>query len=323
VLEYDDVMNKQREAVYGTRRQLLEGLDQKELITDDYVSNILSNVLDAHAPDRLHPDQWDTKALGDQVLMQFGMDISAEAIPVRELNRHELGETLFEHLKERYNAKEQIIGEQAMRYHERMIMLSVLDGLWKDHLLAMDQLKEGIGLRGYGQQDPLISYKRESFEAFEAMMNRFQEDTVRFLFRMQIMGPDGKEISVPSRPHPQSIVFSGGSATASEPGQAPGPMVIDGKRGGAGLNGGSSNGGPSNGVASSIPIATRAPSTTIDSLEEEFHRRKKRELQQARMAGAGDASETVQRRTGDKVGRNDPCPCGSGKKFKKCHGVDA
>ncbi len=321
VLEYDDVMNKQREAVYGTRRQLLEGLDQKELITDDYVSNILSNILDVHAPDNLHPDQWDVKALGDQLLMQFGMDISAEAIPVRELNRHELGEALFAHLKERYDAKEQIIGEQAMRYHERMIMLSVLDGLWKDHLLAMDQLKEGIGLRGYGQQDPLISYKRESYEAFEAMMTRFQEDTVRFLFRMQIMGPDGKEISVPSRPLPQSIVFSGGSSTAADPGHVPAGM--GGALNGAGLNGAGLNGGSSNGVASTVPVPMRAPSTTIDSLEEEFHRRKKRELQQARMAGGGESSETVQRRSGEKVGRNDPCPCGSGKKFKKCHGVDA
>jgi preprotein translocase subunit SecA len=317
VLEYDDVMNKQREAVYGTRRQLLEGLDQKELVTDDYVSNILSTILDTHAPDKLHPDQWDIKALQDVVLMQFGMDITAEGIPVRELNRHELGEALFTHLKERYDAKEQIIGAQPMRYHERMIMLSVLDGLWKDHLLAMDQLKEGIGLRGYGQQDPLISYKKESFEAFEAMMNRFQEDTVRFLFRMQIMGPDGKEISIPARVHPQSIVFSGGSATTAEPGPAVLPGNVGGYQG-AGLNGGSSNG-----VASSIPVPTRTPSTTIDSLEEEFQRRKKRELQQARMAGAGEATETAQRRTGEKVGRNDPCPCGSGKKFKKCHGVDA
>ncbi len=317
VLEYDDVMNKQREAVYGTRRQLLEGIDQKELITDDYVSNILSTILDTHAPDKLHPDQWDIKALQDAVVMQFGLDITAEGIPVRELNRHELGEALFTHLKERYDAKEQIIGAQAMRYHERMIMLSVLDGLWKDHLLAMDQLKEGIGLRGYGQQDPLISYKRESFEAFEAMMNRFQEDTVRFLFRMQIMGPDGKEISIPARVHPQSIVFSGGSENAAEPGAAALPGVVGGSHG-AGMNGGSSNG-----VASSIPVPTRAPSTTIDSLEEEFQRRKKRELQQARMAGAGEATETAQRRSGEKVGRNDPCPCGSGKKFKKCHGVDA
>ena len=196
-----------------------------------------------------------------------------------------------------------------------MIMLSVLDGLWKDHLLAMDQLKEGIGLRGYGQQDPLISYKRESFEAFEAMMTRFQEDTVRFLFRMQIMGPDGREISVPSRPHPQSVVFSGGSQNAADPTRTlGGPASV-----GTTLNGGSSNG-----VAATIPVPTRAPSTTIDSLEEEFQRRKKRELQQARMAGGRDSStDTVQRRAGDKVGRNDPCPCGSGKKFKKCHGKEA
>ena len=323
VLEYDDVMNKQREAVYGTRRQLLEGLDQKELVTDDYVSNILSTILDQHAPDKMHPDQWDVKALGDAVLMQFGLDISAEAIPVAELNRHQLGETLFERLKERYDAKEQIIGSDAMRYHERMIMLSVLDGLWKDHLLAMDQLKEGIGLRGYGQQDPLISYKRESFEAFEAMMNKFQEDTVRFLFRMQIMGPDGQEIAVPSRRIPENVVFSGGSDSAAEP-DGSGRIPPRGSSLGGALNGSRASNVGSNGLATTIPVPTRAPSTTIDSLEEEFARRKKRELQQARMAGAGDsAGETVQRRAGDKVGRNDPCPCGSGKKFKKCHGAEA
>jgi preprotein translocase subunit SecA len=317
VLEYDDVMNKQREAVYGTRRQLLEGLDQKELVTEDYVSNILSTILDQHAPEKVHPDQWDMKALQDAVLMQFGLDISAEGLEVQELNRHQLGETLFERLKERYAAKEQIIGAEAMRYHERMIMLSVLDGLWKDHLLAMDQLKEGIGLRGYGQQDPLISYKRESFEAFEAMMNKFQEDTVRFLFRMQIMGPDGQEIAVPSRPRPQEVVFRGGSDNAAEPALLP-------ANGGSNGAGGRQRAAAKNGAAPAIPVPTRAPSTTIDSLEEEFQRRKKRELQAARMAGGGDTvGETVQRRAGDKVGRNDPCPCGSGKKFKKCHGTEA
>jgi preprotein translocase subunit SecA len=327
VLEYDDVMNKQREAVYGTRRSLLEGVDQKEMVTDDYVSSILSTILDQHAPDRMHPDQWDAKALADAVMMQFGMDVPAEGINVTELNRHELGETMFERLKERYEAKEQIIGSDAMRYHERMIMLSVLDGLWKDHLLAMDQLKEGIGLRGYGQQDPLISYKKESFEAFEAMMTKFQEDTVRFLFRMQIMGPDGQEIAVPSRPRPQAVVYSGGSSSATD-GQSSaaqnGGTLTPGAPIGGVRRGSGNNGAGANGVASAIPVPTRAPSTTIDSLEEEFARRKKKELQQARMAGGGEsAGETVQRRAGDKVGRNDPCPCGSGKKFKKCHGADA
>ena len=117
---------------------------------------------------------------------------------------HEGGsKAMIERLKDRYEAKEQVIGEQAMRFHERMIMLSVLDGLWKDHLLNMDHLKEGIGLRGYGQQDPLVAYKKESFDMFEGMMGRFQEDTVRFLFLMQIVGPDGQPVTeLPARRAP-------------------------------------------------------------------------------------------------------------------------
>ncbi len=306
VLEYDDVMNKQREAVYSLRRQALQGLDEKQLITEDYVSTLLSNALDQYAPVKVHPDQWDVKALKAQLVLQFGFDLEAEGIPVSELNRHELGEMLYERLKERYEAKEQIVGAQAMRYHERMIMLSVLDGLWKDHLLAMDQLKEGIGLRGYGQQDPLISYKRESFEAFEAMMTRFQEDAVRFLYRMQIVGSDGREIAVPSRPQPQRMVLQGGSATAAEP-------SVDGGASAAPVE-----------FQPRMAMPAHSPSTTIDEIEQEFQRKKKRELQQARMAGGSDSAEQpTQRRTGEKVGRNDPCPCGSGKKYKKCHGVEA
>jgi len=287
VLEYDDVMNKQREAVYGLRRRLLEGIDQKELILEDYVTGLLSSLLGTYAPENVHPDQWDTAGLKNQVFTQFGVAMDAEGIDASTLNRHELGEALFDKLRERYEAKETLIGLEAMRYHERMIMLSVLDGLWKDHLLSMDHLKEGIGLRGYAQQDPLVEYKRESYDMFEAMMQHFQEDTVRYLYLMQIIGPDGRPLQ-PSAPPPDAAVLLNGSSSAAE-----------------------------------IPIPVRSPSTTIDELEEEFQRKKKRELQQARMAG-GDAAETAvaQRRTGDKVGRNDPCPCGSGKKYKRCHGVE-
>ena len=111
---------------------------------------------------------------------------------------------MFTKLKEKYELKEAILGSPAMRFHERMIMLNVIDGLWKDHLLNMDHLKEGIGLRGYGQQDPLVAYKKESFDMFEAMMNRFQEDTVRYLFLMQIVGPDGQPITrVPTGSRPK------------------------------------------------------------------------------------------------------------------------
>jgi preprotein translocase subunit SecA len=312
LLEYDDVMNKQRTAVYGLRGQLLEGLDQKELILEDYVANLLSAVMEAHAPEAMHPDQWDVNGLKGQLAGQFGIDLEKEGINIDALDRHELGEAIFERLKEKYEMKEAILGSQTMRLHERMVMLSVLDGLWKDHLLSMDHLKEGIGLRGYGQQDPLVAYKKESFDMFEAMMGRFQEDTVRFLFLMQIVGPDGQpvtelprrqapEISSQSVPEPARALPQGTPATVAGNGAHAAPAAP-----------------PSRPVA--VPV--RAPSTTIDALEQEFQRKKKRELEQARMSGANGSSDApAQRRAGEKVGRNDLCPCGSGKKYKKCHGA--
>src|SRR6516162_386432 len=187
VLEYDDVMNKQRQAVYGLRRQLLEGLDQKELILEDYVRDILGGMLDKYCAKEAHPEDWDVKNLKAQVFTRFGIDLEKEGIEADKLNRQELGDVIFEKLKERYDAKEQLIGADPMRRHERIIMLSVLDQQWKDHLLSMDHLREGIGLRGYGQHDPLVEYKRESFDMFEAMMERFEEETVRYLYLMQVI----------------------------------------------------------------------------------------------------------------------------------------
>jgi len=173
-----------------------------------------------------------------------------------------------------------------MRHHERMIMLSVIDQQWKDHLLSMDHLKEGIGLRGYGQHDPLVEYKKESFEMFEAMMQRFQEDTVRYLYLMQIL-------ERPREPEPQP-------QAQTEPQEAS-PAHRDGEGNGR---------------------RPRMVSTSADELEEAFLRRKRRELEQARMAGGGEAQPVQQVVRGqEKVGRNDPCPCGSGKKYKKCHGA--
>jgi preprotein translocase subunit SecA len=279
LLEYDDVMNKQREAVYGLRRQLLEGVEQKELILEDYVSGILSDVMDQFCAVKVHPEDWDTKGLKDAIFTRFGVDILAEGIKPEELSRQELGDAIFAKLKERYDAKEKLIGPDAMRYHERMIMLSVLDSQWKDHLRDMDHLKEGIGLRGYGQHDPLVEYKRESFDMFEAMMQRFQEETARYLYLMQIL--ERPAAGSEAQPH------------------------------GAGLDGNGSR-------------PPRNVSTSVDELEESFQRKKRRELEQARMAGSGEA-QTVQQvvRGTAKVGRNDPCPCGSGKKYKKCCGAQS
>ena len=297
LLEYDDVMNKQREAVYGMRRRLLEGVDQRELILEEYVGGILSSTLDEFAAENLHPDQWNVKGLEDRLVGQFGLNLKSSGINAQELGRHDLGDAIFEKLKEDYEAKEKILSPETMRYHERMVMLSVIDGLWKDHLLAMDHLKEGISLRGYAQRDPLVEYKRESFEMFEAMMLKFQEDTVRFLFRMQILGPDGQPINAapePRRPVPPAPPV----ASAAK------PATLEA-------------------APREVAIPTRAASTTIDALEKEFQRKKQKELEAAQFAGSGNGSAPAQRRTGEKVGRNDPCPCGSGKKYKKCHGVEA
>jgi preprotein translocase subunit SecA len=307
LLEYDDVMNKQREAVYGVRRALLEEADQRELILEEYVGGILSGMLDEFVPEDKHPDQWNLKGLEDKLIGQFGLSLNAAGINPQELNRHELGEAIFEKLKEDYETKEKILSTATMRYHERMVMLSVIDGLWKDHLLAMDHLKEGISLRGYAQRDPLVEYKRESFEMFEAMMQKFQEDTVRFLFRMQILGPDGQPVNAAPQPRREVPPAPPVASAAKPPTQGPpaqGPPTIDAP-------------------PREIHIPTRQPSTTIDALEKEFQRKKQRELEAAQFAGSGDAKQPAQRRTGDKVGRNDPCPCGSGKKYKKCHGVEA
>jgi preprotein translocase subunit SecA len=286
LLEYDDVMNKQREAVYGLRRRLLEGMDQKNLILEDYVSSILGDLMDEYCPVKGHADDWNIKGLKDAVFTRFGVDFIAEGVKADALNRQELGDAIFEKLKERYEAKEKLIGADAMRHHERMIMLSVIDQQWKDHLLGMDHLKEGIGLRGYGQHDPLVEYKKESFEMFEAMLQRFQEDTVRYLYLMQIL----------ERPAP-----------------APAPPPATAQEAGSSAQ----HGGDGNGRRPPRLVATSA-----DEIEEAFIRRKRRELEQARMAGGGERQPVQQVvRSQEKVGRNDPCPCGSGKKYKKCHGA--
>ncbi len=297
LLEYDDVMNKQREAVYGLRHQLLEGVDQKGLILEDYVAGILSDLMDKYCERNVHPEDWNIKSLKEAVFTRFGVDLQAEGIKPEELNRQELGDAIFDKLKERYEAKENLIGPEAMRYHERMIMLSVLDQQWKDHLLGMDHLKEGIGLRGYGQHDPLVEYKRESFDMFEQMMTRFQEETVRYLYLMQVIDQRRRE---------------------------PGEETLGGGPGGPPPEGGGDGAGVREPVPGGDGRRPRHTATSVDELEEEFQRKKRRELEQARMAGAGDYQPVQQVvRSGVKIGRNDPCPCGSGKKYKKCCGVNA
>ncbi len=370
VLEYDDVMNKQREAVYGLRRGLIEGVDQREMITEDYVSNLLGGILDEHAPEKVHPDQWNLETIFNTVYEVFGARLEDE-IKAADLNRGELGDAIFAKLRERYEVKEQILGAPNMRYHERVVMLSVLDGLWKEHLLGMDHLKEGIGLRGYGQQDPLVAYKKESYDMFEAMMTKFQEDTVRHLFRMQILAPDGTPIETREQLETLQAQAAAAQAAAQAAAEAAAQAASQAaSRSNAQVMGnwtGSrafipqgnrqpqpqpspngvrpplpaprGNGMPlltaeepghesypseppnSRPVREAVTVPMQAPTTTIDRLEREFEQRKARELAAAHTNGSFEATEP--KHTSPKLGRNNECFCGSGKKYKKCHGINA
>ncbi len=248
VLEYDDVMNKQRGAIYGLRRQLLEESDQKEYVSS-IADDIMASLVSQHAAEETHPSEWDLEGLGTAVLRQFGIDYRKENVDPDDLSSRELEEALIEVIHRKYDEKEELIGADAMRFHERMLMLQIVDAQWKDHLLAMDHLKEGIGLRGYGQRNPLIEYKKESFTLFEDLMNRIEDDGIRFLFLLQ-------------------------------------------------------------------PVQQ-------EKQAEQLERRRKRQQFITNNQGGGSAVRQPVKRGSPKVGRNDPCPCGSGKKSKKCCGVTA
>src|SRR5512143_3451169 len=182
ILEYDDVMNKQRQAVYGMRRSLLEGTDQKERIIE-IIGGILGSFVDARLPEKAHPSTYDWTGLETDVLTQFGVKIRTDDL--MNLDRRQAEEEIFEQLKKKYQEKEDMLSAPLLRETERMIMLNVIDNQWKDHLLSMDHLKEGIGLRGYGQKDPLVEYKKESYVLFQDMMDRIEDETARYLFFLQ------------------------------------------------------------------------------------------------------------------------------------------
>jgi preprotein translocase subunit SecA len=300
VLEYDDVMNKQRQAVYGLRRQLLEGKEMKERIFD-MVDGIVAALVDARCIEGTRPETWDLAGLETDINSQFGVRVSAKELYGK--TRIEIEELALGKLKQRYEEKESIVGSEVMRYTERMVMLSRIDQQWKDNLLSMDHLKEGIGMRAYGQKDPLVEFKKESFTMFQDMMDRIEDETVRFLFFLQpVQGetphvpmmedewPDEDEENASRSDTPRAIGGNGSSA-----GEAAKPAQEDKKA---------------------------AQAAFID-LTRNIQRQKDREMQTLLRQGGGAAEKTGDGPVirGDKVGRNDPCPCGSGKKYKKCHGA--
>ena len=247
LLEYDDVMNKQRETIYSTRRAILEGADQRELVLEK-AEEIAYELVDIYCPRDQHPDQWNVTQFSNEVLNQFGLEPKAAGIDIANLNHDSLADALIAKVNARYEEKETLFGAQVMRWLERRILLDIVDAQWKDHLLSLDHLKEGIGLRGYAQKDPLVEFKKEAFTLFDDLMDRIDKESVRFLFLVQPAKPEdeARQIERRQRQQQQNLQFQTGAAQAEPP----------------------------------KPVRAAA-----------------------------------------KVGRNDPCPCGSGKKYKKCHGA--
>ena len=281
LLEYDDVMNKQRTAVYSMRRLLLEGADQKERVRE-MIDGILATFIDRACPENAHPTSWDLTALQSDVLTQFGVKI--EPAQLASLNRDEIEDEVRQRLLRRYDEKERMISPELMRETERIVMLNVIDNQWKDHLLSMDHLKEGIGMRAYGQKDPLIEYKKESFQLFQAMMDRIEDEAVRYLFFLQMADDSAR----PALPFDED-----GSPLAA----APEPE----------------------------PVAVASAQRAVADFTRSIERKKDKEMAALQFVGGESGGNKPQAPVVNtvKVGRNDLCPCGSGKKYKKCCGANS
>jgi preprotein translocase subunit SecA len=277
LLEYDDVMNKQRVYIYKMRRDLLEGKDIIGQVVD-MVANVVGSFMTTYCPENEKPHLWDLGAMQTDVLTQFGVKLNLEELD--GLTHDEIREQVLAKVTKRYEEKENRIPTEVLRQTERIVMLKVIDDQWKDHLLSMDHLKEGIGLRGYGQKDPLIEYKKESFELFNQMLDRIEDETIRILYFLQ---PAEKEAPVFAQP----AVASGSS----------GRELAEDPRG----------------------QDYKAAESTMVDFTRNIQRKKQRELDQLQFVG-GESTARQPVVKGKKVGRNDLCPCGSGKKYKRCCG---
>lgn len=261
LLEYDDVMNKQRETIYGLRRQLMEEPDQRDYLMGDppnagVAYDLLSDITKMYLNPEVSPDDWDVDNYQIQIKTIYDFDIDSTGLDILNSSSPEIVDAIWERLKVKYAGKESQIGPEAMRTYERIIMLNIIDAQWKDHLLSLDHLKQGIGLVGYGQKDPLVEYKKQSFDLFQQMLDRIDTNTIRSLFNLQVVSEQAPEQlqqrRMPRRP--AQLTFTG----------------------------------PNQGAAP---------------------------------AGEEEGKTKTVVRDQPKVGRNEPCPCGSGKKYKKCHGI--
>src|SRR5258708_1860521 len=228
LLEYDDVMNKQRETIYAIRRSALEGKDQRDYVLG-IAEDVVRELVETFCPREQHPDQWNTTQFLAESNAQFGIDIKASGADPGAMSHDQLAGAAAEAVTKRYEEKENQFGADLMRWLERRIILDVVDSQWKDHLLSLDHLKEGIGLRGYAQKDPIVEFKKEAFTLFEDMMARIDNETIRYLFHIQVQQgeqpPSGAaQPSTPpqaTRPRADAVAASAAAARANEPQHLP------------------------------------------------------------------------------------------------------
>jgi len=292
LLEYDDVMNKQRETIYGIRRSALEGKDQRDYVLE-IAEDVARELVVTFCPREQHPDQWNSPQFLAEMNSQFGIDAKAAGADPATLSHDQLSEAAVEAVTKRYEEREKQFSPELMRWLERRIILDVVDSQWKDHLLSLDHLKEGIGLRGYGQKDPLVEFKKEAFVLFEDMMARIDNETVRYLFHIQVQQAERPPDEMDVRPQtPRGPVSRSGGAQAA--------------------------------VASAAARASEPPQQRLPEVARQLERKQQRQQKDLQyQTGPAQAEAPKPVRAGAKVGRNDQCPCGSGKKYKKCHGTTA
>jgi preprotein translocase subunit SecA len=296
LLEYDDVMNKQRENIYALRRQILEGKirlqdedgEEVELGTREYLMDLAEDILDAvvemYAPRNADFEQWDLDALKREIERIFAVNVGAADFSDRTAD--EIRDSLWTTVVTSYDEKEKPVSREVLDRVARDIMLQIVDSQWKDHLYSLDHLKEGIGLRGYGQRDPLVEYKKESFQMFQAMKERVDEEIVRYLWLLRpMLEADAASIPVPRRQAVRRV-----------------PLIL--------------NDPSADSQSQSALAGIRAHAPQADPFGAPRG-------QQPPRVGGDDAVPKTVRRDEPKVGRNEPCPCGSGKKYKKCHGAAA
>ncbi len=291
VLEYDDVMNEQRRVVYKYRREILEGKDMSDVAREE-LAEVVNRMIEDYTPGDIIED-WDLGGLQTQAQQLWPSQVDLSDVQPETADREKLRESLLADALAAYDRREGEFGDEIMRQLERAILLQIIDNRWREHLAEMDYLREGIHLRGFAQIDPLVAYKNEGFSMFETLMNSIWEEFARLIFHVEIeVAPRAREQLAPAQ-QPTNVQLSGGTLEAQ-----PSGMQEIAAEAAAAAGGGT-------------PAAAAAPAAAVGP---------------AAAAGAGNGGgetnpQTVVKEDKEKIGRNDPCWCGSGKKYKKCHGA--